>query len=698
MKTIPGSLQKGCVRFLLLGLMASFGFVCANARAQTILVPTNATWSYLDNGSEPDFTWTFFDYDEFDWLSGPAELGYGDDEDGRPEATVVSYGPDPDEKYITTYFRHFFEVSDTTSITNLVLRLLRDDGAVVYLNEEELFRNNMPADTITYQTLALSNVMGEIAETEFIATTIDPNLLREGLNLLAVEIHQHSQNSPDISFALELLAFQPPPPPRLTRGPYLQSGTTSNLIVRWRTAEPAESRVQFGLADYALNWEVLDSELKTEHVVMLTNLAPNTKYYYAVGTSETNLAGGPDCLFITTPLSGKPTRIWVIGDSGTASAQARAVYDRYREFAGSRYTDLWLMLGDNAYGVGTDAEYQRAVFNMYPGLLRQTVLWSTMGNHETYSTDPDGRFPYLNIFSLPTAGQAGGLPSGTEQYYSFEYGNIHFVCLDSEESPRTPGGSMLTWLEEDLAANTKDWLIAFWHSPPYTKGSHNSDSFADSAGRLVEMRENIVPVLESYGVDLVLCGHSHNYERSYLMDGHYDYSSTLTPWMIKDSGSGQPDDTGPYLKRDTGPNANQGTVYVVAGSSGWATFQTGRHPIMHASLLRMGSLILDIDGHRLDAKFLRETGTIDDHFTILKGAPRAPFRVTALRQVDGQTIVRWKSNSGNTYQVESTANLETPLWIPVSEPLFAYGATTSWTNSAPMDPDRSFYRVVQVPE
>jgi hypothetical protein len=109
---------------------------------------------------------------------------------------------------------------------------------------------------------------------------------------------------------------------------------------------------------------------------------------------------------------------------------------------------------------------------------------------------------------MPTAGQAGGNSSGTEAWYSFDHGDIHFVCLDSEGSPRTPGSAMLTWLAADLAASTKTWTIAFWHHPPYTKGSHDSDLDSDSGGRMKDMRTNVLPVLEAGGVDLVLCGHS----------------------------------------------------------------------------------------------------------------------------------------------------------------------------------------------
>src|SRR4030095_10604009 len=121
------------------------------------------------------------------------------------------------------------------------------------------------------------------------------------------------------------------------------------------------------------------------------------------------------------------------------------------------------MLGDNAYESGTDEEYQRAVFDMYPTLFRQLVLWPTIGNHDASSPGPEDEFPYLSIFKLPTNGEAGGVPSGTQRYYSFDYAHIHFICLHSQSSPRFPGSPMFTWLQADLSATAKDWIIAYWH-------------------------------------------------------------------------------------------------------------------------------------------------------------------------------------------------------------------------------------------
>ena len=410
----------------------------------------------------------------------------------------------------------------------------------------------------------------------------------------------------------------------VTRGPYLQMGSPTGAVVRWRTDTATESRVRYGLAPTSLSGVADGLAGVTDHSVTLSGLSPDTLYYYSVGTSTETLAGGDSTFFFRThPLVGTsvPTRIWVIGDSGTANASAQAVRNAYINFAGTRATDAWLMLGDNAYSNGTDPEYQTAVFNIYPTILKQAFLWPTLGNHDTaQSSNPPPTLPYYQMFTLPTNGEAGGIASGTEDYYSFDRGNIHFVCLDSMTSDRSPTAAMATWLRNDLSATAQTWLIAFWHHPPYSKGSHDSDTETE----LVQMRQNILPILEDYGVDLALTGHSHSYERSFLLDGHYGTSGTLLPSMIKNSGSGRPAGTGAYTKPSSGIAPHEGAVYAVAGSSGQASGGALNHPAMFISLNQLGSMVLDVDGNRLDAKFLRETGAIDDSFTIIKGAAPTP--------------------------------------------------------------------------
>jgi hypothetical protein len=644
-------------RFLLaaLALSAVIGLPDRTTRAQSsTLVAAGAIWKYLDNGSNQGTAWRATAFNDSTWASGPAQLGYGDGD----EATSVSFGPNSSAKYITTYFRHTFTVVSPASYQSLILRVIRDDGVVVYLNGTEVFRSNMPTGGVTSSTLA-SSAIGGADESAWQQTTVSPALLVAGTNVLAVEVHQSGGTSSDLSFALELTAGSGV---SLTRAPYLQLGTPSSVVVRWRTSAPAASRVAYGPAPDALGTTVSDPTLRTEHAVTLAGLLSDTTYCYAVGTATATLAGGDagHC-FTTSPLAGTPkaTRIWVLGDSGTADASARAVRDAYYAWTGARKTDLWLMLGDNAYQNGTDSEFQAAVFNMYPATLRSSVLWPTLGNHDGYTADSaSGTGPYYDIFTLPRAGEAGGLPSGTEAYYSFDYGNIHFVSLESFETDRSPTGAMLTWLREDLAATSQPWLIVFFHHPPYTKGSHNSDTEIE----LVEMRQNALPILEDAGVDLVLTGHSHSYERSFLIDGHYGTSNTFTAGMKVDGGSGRENETGGYRKpHGLAPHA--GAIYAVAGSSGKISGGTLNHPAMFVSLNSLGSMALDIDDDRLDAVFLDGAGAVRDRFTILKGsaptaAPAAPTNLAARARSATIIDLTWADNATTEtgYLVERSTN------------------------------------------
>jgi len=409
-------------------------------------------------------------------------------------------------------------------------------------------------------------------------------------------------------------------PPVLTRGPYLQATGTDRTTVRWRTDTAVDSRVTWGLTAPSQPNNVTDATLTTEHVITLTGLPSDTRVFYSIGTATLRLAGGDaSTAFTTAPVTpSHPTRIWILGDSGDP-AGSDDVRNGWLAYAGGQPPDFWLMLGDNAYNSGTDAEFQAAVFNVYPTILRGSTLWPTRGNHDAFWPAPT--LNYYDHFTMPTAGECGGAPSGTEAWYSFDWGNAHFICLDSEGSNRSPGSPMLTWLATDLAASHKTWTIAFWHHPPYSKGSHDSDNPDDSGGRMRDMRENVLPVLESAGVDLVLTGHSHSYERSCLLDEHYGQSTSLDDSMKVDPGDGQENGDGPYVKPTPGSAApHEGEVHIVAGASSRLIAGALNHPAMVAGLNVLGSVDLTIDGLRLDARYIDTSGNVRDEFTIIKGA------------------------------------------------------------------------------
>jgi len=168
------------------------------------IVVQGSVWRYLDDGSDQGAAWREPGFDDSPWKSGPAELGYGD----GGEATVVGYGPNANNKYITTYFRRSFDVPDASAYAALKLRLLRDDGAVVYLNGAEVVRSNMPTGPIGYATLATASVSGA-DEGTFWEFAVSPSPLHSGTNVLAVEIHQAAVTSSDISFDLVMEGIRP---------------------------------------------------------------------------------------------------------------------------------------------------------------------------------------------------------------------------------------------------------------------------------------------------------------------------------------------------------------------------------------------------------------------------------------------------------------------------------------------------------
>ncbi len=451
----------------------------------------------------------------------------------------------------------------------------------------------------------------------------------------------------------------PVPPLFLTRGPYLQIGGWTNITIRWRSDVASDAIVYYGSNQIFLTNIVYLPITNTEHIVTINELQPGTRYYYKVGSSFRVIGSGTDYYFDTAPLPGtrRPVRVWVLGDPGTANANQRNVRDAFYNFANTNGpADLWLMLGDNAYNSGLDTEYQTAVFDMYPTTLRNKVLWPAIGNHESNQSYTSDDYAYLRIFSLPTLGEAGGVPSGNIKYYSFDYANVHFVCLDSMTSTRSATSAMANWLRADLSSTTQEWVIAYWHHPPYTRGNHNSDAETD----LIEVRQNILPIIEYYGVDLVLNGHSHALERSFLLNAHYGMSGTLTSSNKINGGDGRVDGTGAYQKNAVG----QGVVYMVAGSSGQITGGQLNHPAHFISQNELGSAVLDVASNRLDVIFLGTNGVARDHFTLVKG-PILPMTIDSVVKVpQSQNVaLTFQSYSNVTYTVEQADTLGT--WQPV---------------------------------
>ncbi|MDX1763312.1 MAG: metallophosphoesterase family protein, partial [bacterium] len=515
---------RGIVRsrlLLPLFLYCFLSLAVVSAVSAEVLVEYGSPMKYLENSADPllGTTWTDGTFNDTAWTAGTYGVGY-ETESGAENLFQTTVPPGA----YSVYTRASFNIPDVNAVTNLFLGADYDDGYTAWINGVEVYRSpEMPAGAPDWNTNVSrkhESSNGAVPDYDPLhdITTVGKPALQDGTNVLAIGVwNLDAPGSSDLVLVPRLSTNESL---TVTRGPYLQRGSDTEVIVRWRTSSATDSRVSYGSAVGSLTTNVDDSTLTTEHRVVLSGLSADTQYYYSIGTTTQTLAGDDAThFFITSPITGtvKPTRVWILGDSGTADANAAAVRDSYYASTGAIHTDLWLMLGDNAYPDGTDANYQDAVFDTYPDMLRKSVLWPTRGNNDR--TVPD----YFDIFSLPRFGEAGGTPSGSESYYSFDYGNIHFICLDSFGTDRSATGAMMTWLEQDLLDTTQEWIIAFWHHSPYSKGKWDSDVHTE----LIDMRENALPILEDYGVDLVFSGHSHSYERSFLIDGHYGLSTSF---------------------------------------------------------------------------------------------------------------------------------------------------------------------------
>ena len=162
------------------------------------LMARGQTWAYWDAATAPPSGWDAPEHDDSAWPRGVAPLGYGD-----AQATVTSYGADPYAKPLTQWFRLRVNLSGTADLTRAWVDLVRDDGARVVLNGVEVARSNLPEGALAADTRALASV-GDAAETTPVRLTFDPGVLVEGENVLAVEVHQHSPDSSDLSFDLGL--------------------------------------------------------------------------------------------------------------------------------------------------------------------------------------------------------------------------------------------------------------------------------------------------------------------------------------------------------------------------------------------------------------------------------------------------------------------------------------------------------------
>ena len=341
---------------------------------------------------------------------------------------------------------------------------------------------------------------------------------------------------------------QPPP-----RQPYVQNVSASSAVIAWVSEEPDAGLVEYGETPQ-LGRKGVDAQAGRRPAVTLPRLSPASTYYYRVAEAD----GASEMARFRTAPEGEDSRFAfaVIGDSGRGRKNQLAVAALLERLK----PDLMLHTGDVVYPSGEERHYDRRFFVPYGRLLKEVPIFPVLGNHDL---ERGNGAAYLNNFHLPRND-----PRGTGRYYSFDWGNAHFVALNSElyhgDSSDSPE-EQKAWLERDLRETRQYWKIVYFHRPIYSSSKHGSDE---------RIREDLEPVLISQEVDLVFSGHDHVYERTRSICG---------------------------------------VTYVLSGGGGKGLYPAGRSEWTAFSKSTHHAVVVHIDGERLSLEAVEPDGTVIDH-------------------------------------------------------------------------------------
>jgi Big-like domain-containing protein/calcineurin-like phosphoesterase family protein/purple acid phosphatase-like protein len=373
----------------------------------------------------------------------------------------------------------------------------------------------------------------------------------------------------------------------ILRGPYLQQVTDASAIVVWTTRQPGAGSVRYAETAGTPRTTAAESHVFPaaqtglgfdfyQHEVRLSGLSASTPYSYDVLMSGQDATPGQD-VFTTAPASGTGTvRFIAFGDSGNGSAAQTQLASRMD----SQPFDFAIHSGDVAYGASNTTgpasyrQYDDWFFDIYRRWLRSHPAFATIGNHDE---EIGSARAYRDVFVLPENGATPTYPDHAERYYSFDYGPVHVVVLDTELAFTDPARrqAQLAWLEADLSSTTQPWRIVAVHKPPFSASAGHGSALA--------VREAFSPVFERHGVQLVISGDDHNYERSVPLRQYTADGSAVT-YVVTGGG---------------------GAALYPSGSSYWTAASASVHHYLYVSV---GSCSLEVTARGVDGNVVETFG------------------------------------------------------------------------------------------
>jgi 3',5'-cyclic AMP phosphodiesterase CpdA len=385
------------------------------------------------------------------------------------------------------------------------------------------------------------------------------------------------------------LALDEPPTPSFTvsRSPYVQNIRDNRASILWSTLEAGVGSVQFSTDGINFNTVTAKSRFfSTTETGMAQNfvqyqadlfgLLPNTNYVYNVTVSGQPIDSAGNSVLRTAGPG--PFNFLVLGDSGWGIANQTNEQFMIAQRMLAENPALVLHVGDLVYNPsGTYDSYQRNYFNYYAATMSSTPFFPCPGNHDY---EVQNGAPFIAVHSVPT----DGVPAADRgRYYSFDWGNVHFVALDamlSLDNAINNGGGMLRWLDNDLRSTRQFWKIVYFHQPPFAKGPNEFDLPTFNA------RQYVVPILDANGVQIVLGGHEHSYQRS-------------VP-----------------IRKSSFVDLGVGTSYFTSGGGGAILYDVSMVPLIAAAKSAFHYLRAEVQGTQLTMHSIRYDGVELDVSTI----------------------------------------------------------------------------------
>jgi len=289
------------------------------------------------------------------------------------------------------------------------------------------------------------------------------------------------------------------------RGPTVNLVTNESAVIFWRTSEPCNSSVDYGLSNVSLSMTVENSSLTQDHYSRLEGLSIDTKYYYRV---ESNGTASPIYHFRTAPADGEKFRMVVLGDNrpGTGGFLQPETFGQIINMTIAEEPHIVVMTGDYVYAVTTDLNWNLDAWAHFTELSDQlghyAPIYGVMGNHDTGAATGMVHSEYFF--------DAFVHPNETTTYYSFDYAGVHFVALDSEEYgiEGRITGPQYDWLVNELNSTSMPMKFVVVHRPLYPC-SHIGSALDVNT----EERDQLQELFEEQNVTMLIAGHDHLWNR-----------------------------------------------------------------------------------------------------------------------------------------------------------------------------------------